>query len=188
MRAGRPWKAMRSPAMSSQRCRWALSGNSSFILASVLAMSSGSPGAPPSGRAHALAEQRAHVGGHEAGKSKALASRPSPAPPGGGCCRSPRWGCPWPGSPAWPARARRSRFARGLFERGVLAVAILLRPSTARPSSRGQVAVDQVVGRGLVGDDVRTDATRLGAAHQLRAGCRPHCRSRAIEMAFFSAV
>ena len=41
MRAGRPWKATRSPAMSSQRCRPSLSGNSRFIAASVLAMSSG---------------------------------------------------------------------------------------------------------------------------------------------------
>ncbi|MNN17802.1 hypothetical protein D3C81_1309960 [compost metagenome] len=36
IRAGRPWKAMRSCAMSSQRCRCLSSGNSSFILASVL--------------------------------------------------------------------------------------------------------------------------------------------------------
>ena len=43
IRAGRPWKAMRSPAMSSQRCRCASSGKSSFIFASVLRMSSGSP-------------------------------------------------------------------------------------------------------------------------------------------------
>ena len=43
MRAGRPWKAIRSPAISSQRCRPALSGNSFFIAASVLRMSSGSP-------------------------------------------------------------------------------------------------------------------------------------------------
>jgi len=43
MRAGRPWKAMRWPAMSSQRCRCASSGNSSFSFASVLRMSCGSP-------------------------------------------------------------------------------------------------------------------------------------------------
>src|SRR5450830_1670201 len=36
MRAGRPWKAMRSRAMSSQRCTCACCGNSSLILASVL--------------------------------------------------------------------------------------------------------------------------------------------------------
>ena len=43
MRAGRPWKAMRSLAMSSQLCRCGSSGISSFTLASVRAMSSGSP-------------------------------------------------------------------------------------------------------------------------------------------------
>ena len=36
MRAGRPWKLMRSRAMSSQRWVCLLSGNSSLILASVL--------------------------------------------------------------------------------------------------------------------------------------------------------
>ena len=36
MRAGRPWNAMRSRAMSSQRCMCLFSGNSSLILASVL--------------------------------------------------------------------------------------------------------------------------------------------------------
>ncbi len=36
MRAGRPWNAMRSRAMSSQLCRCLLSGSSSFTLASVL--------------------------------------------------------------------------------------------------------------------------------------------------------
>ena len=36
MRAGRPWKLMRSRAMSSQLCRWASSGISSLTLASVL--------------------------------------------------------------------------------------------------------------------------------------------------------
>ncbi len=36
MRAGRPWKLMRSRAMSSQRCRWASSGISCLTLASVL--------------------------------------------------------------------------------------------------------------------------------------------------------
>ena len=43
LRAGRPWNAMRSPAMSSQRCRCLSSGKSAFIFASVLRMSSGSP-------------------------------------------------------------------------------------------------------------------------------------------------
>ncbi len=43
MRAGRPWKAIRSCAMSSQRCRWWFSGKSFFIAASVLWMSAGSP-------------------------------------------------------------------------------------------------------------------------------------------------
>ncbi|MNN31904.1 hypothetical protein D3C81_1456100 [compost metagenome] len=36
IRAGRPWKLMRSRAMSSQLCRWASSGISSLTLASVL--------------------------------------------------------------------------------------------------------------------------------------------------------
>ena len=43
IRAGRPWKWIRSLAMSSQRCRCRSSGNSSFTLASVFQMSSGLP-------------------------------------------------------------------------------------------------------------------------------------------------
>ncbi len=43
MRAGSPWKAIRSPAMSSQFARCASCGISSFTLASVFRMSSGSP-------------------------------------------------------------------------------------------------------------------------------------------------
>ncbi len=43
MRAGSPWNAMRSPAMSSQRCRCASSGKSSRTFLSVRRMSSGSP-------------------------------------------------------------------------------------------------------------------------------------------------
>ena len=43
MRAGRPWKAMRCLAISSQLCRCLSCGMSSLTFASVLAMSSGSP-------------------------------------------------------------------------------------------------------------------------------------------------
>ena len=43
MRAGRPWKAIRSPAIWIQRARLSSSGNSSRIARSVAAMSSGSP-------------------------------------------------------------------------------------------------------------------------------------------------
>ena len=43
MRAGSPWNATRSSAISSHRCRRVSSGNSSDTARSVFAMSSGSP-------------------------------------------------------------------------------------------------------------------------------------------------
>ena len=68
MRAGRPWKATRSPASAIQRARPSSSGNSS----STGLVGGGDVGGiarerDPAERALALAEERADVGGHEAG-------------------------------------------------------------------------------------------------------------------------
>jgi hypothetical protein len=69
MRAGRPWKAMRSPAMSSQRCRCIVLGEQLLHLgvglADVLRVARQRH---PAERPLAAAEQRPHVGGHEAGE------------------------------------------------------------------------------------------------------------------------
>jgi hypothetical protein len=51
MRAGRPWKAMRSPAMSSQRCRCASSGTAPSSSRRSCGCPPGRPTAPPSGTA-----------------------------------------------------------------------------------------------------------------------------------------
>ena len=69
MRAGRPWKAIRSRAMSSQRWRCGSSGISSFTLrvgpVDVLGIAAQRR---PAERADAAAEQRADVGRNEARK------------------------------------------------------------------------------------------------------------------------
>ena len=58
-------------------------------------------------------------------------------------------------------------FACGLRERGVLRRVFLRRLPLRHAPTGGQVAVDDVVRRGLVGDDVRARATGFGTARQL---------------------
>ena len=167
MRAGRPWKAMRSPAMSSQRCRCASSGNSSFILASVLRMSSGSPRQRhPAERPLAAAEQRPDVGRHEAGEVE-------------GVLHAVVEGhladvvAVVDGRDAHGLEVEhrlhvhRAALRGGVAQRGMLAgIGLRGLPALDAPAGR-QVAVDQVVRAGLVGHQVGLDAARLGALHQL---------------------
>ena len=116
----------------------------------------------PAERADAAAEQRADVGRHEAGESEgvgdALVLRHLPdvvAVVEGRHAAPVR-------TPASPARARPSsawRPARPPWDRCSRRAC----PFGERPA-RGQIAVDRVVRRGLVGDRVRPHA----AAHELR--------------------
>ena len=126
----------------------------------------------PAERPDAAAEQRPDIGRHEARKARRRRPRPPPAPSGGCCCRSrpsARRAC---GTPAWRARARPSIAWPPCATRLRVALVRSALP-LGRASSPGQVAVDRIVRRGLVGHAVRL--ARRGAA--ARAGPRRRCRA-----------
>ncbi len=142
--------------MSSQRCRCASSGNSSFILrvgaADVLGIARQRH---PAERALAAAEQRPDVGRHEARESRRRRATP--------CVerdladvvavveRSAR---PSPGSRASPHVRGAARRRRGGAAPRAGRIARCAACQRVDAPARRQVAVDEVVRRGLVGDQV----------------------------------
>ena len=130
-------------------------GNSSLTFASVRWMSSGiARQRDPAERPLALAEQRPDVRGHEAGK-RTRSSRPRRTRPGGCCCRSRTIGMP----SAWNASIASHVHRAATAPPRAVSARVLRRigaapPASARPSSPRQVAVDEVVRGGLVGDHV----------------------------------
>ena len=143
---------MRARAMSSQLCRCLSSGISSLTFASVLKMSSGSPdSAAQRNGPIAATEQRADIGGHEAGEVErvgdALLLRHLAdvvAVVDGGNAGAMEI--------EHRAHMHRHRRARGLVDRLGVALATLL-PLRERPAAR-QIAVDRIMRRGLVGHGV----------------------------------
>ncbi len=118
----------------------------------------------------AEAEQRPDVFGDEARDVEGRRPLPLSGPGRGCCCRSRTTWRRASGARAWPRRGRPwPRRTAGCSRPG---------PSPggpARPRRRspfGHVAVELVVGRGLVGQDVGRDA----APDELRAGRRRRCR------------
>ena len=91
MRAGRPWKWMRSRAMSSQVMQMRVVRHQLLHLGvgpvDVLGVARQRR---PAERADAAAEQRADIGGHEAGEVEGVGHALLLAPSGGCCCRSRR--------------------------------------------------------------------------------------------------
>ena len=141
----------------------------------------------PAERPGAAAEERPHVGRHEAGEVERVARARRRAPRCAGCCRSRRCGCRPPAGRASPARAGqrcgapRRRSSSGSRSR-----------SSQRVGERHlvrHVAVQHVVGRGLVGDQVeaqprarrarRTRRPRSPRARPTRRGRRRRARARA---------
>ena len=173
MRAGKPWNAMRSPAMSSQRCRCALSGNSSLTLRSVAWMSSGSPdsatqrnGPLPSqksGRMYAGTKpgKRERVG--HAFVVRDLADVVAVVERGNALAR---------GSASIASHVRLDRLLRRRDQRRVLRGIRLRRAPALHGPAGGQIAVHEVVRGRLVGDHVA--AARRAA--RAPAGSPPRCR------------
>ena len=172
MRAGRPWNLMRSRAMSSQLCRCWSSGISSFTLASVLIDVLRIAGKRrPAERADAAAEQRADIGRHKARKIEgvleplilrhladvvAVVERR----------HAHLVKC------EHRAHVIDHRALRGFFDR--LGIALALRLPLAKRPARRQIAVDRIMRRGLIGDDIGPHA----AARPAPEISRPHCRAR----------
>ena len=102
--------------------------------------------------------------GTKPGKSKAFGDALRRARPGGCCCRSRRSGCPcaWNSSIACTCTAQRLRRGIASARRAAPDRACAARQRSTRPAER-QVAVDEVVRGGLVGDEVGPDAAGLRA-------------------------
>ena len=121
----------------------------------------------PAERPHTPAKQRAHVGGHKAGVVKGighpkvfghLAQVVAVVHRGDAHGMKVQHGLHLHGA----------GFTSGLGEGRVLGgVFARLQPALHGPAGR-QVAIDQVVGGGLVGDDIGADGAAAGATHQFR--------------------
>ena len=163
MRAGRPWKRMRSRAMSSQRCRWRV------VRQQLLHLGVGAVDVlrvarqrRPAERADAAAEQRADVGRHEAGEVEGVGDALLLRHLADVVAVVDRRHAHAGGSRASRATCSAMERLRGGRDRLRVALAPRL-PFAERPALR-QVAVDRVVRRGLVGHAVGPHA----AAHQFR--------------------
>ena len=152
------------------------SGNSSSTARSVAAMSAGSPGERrPAERALALAEEGPDVGGDEAGVVEGALEAAELGLARGGCCRSRRPPTPASLNPtiAKQCAAAEAR-ARSMYSVGV-ALAQLVGLREREP--RRDVADQRVVGRRLVGDDVRLEAAAQQLGHDLGRVARTARRS-----------
>ena len=156
---------MRSPAMSSQRCRCVVREQLLDLSRRSCGCLPDRPTAPPSGTAPCPAEQRADVGRHEAGEVEGvlhalvegdLADVVAVVDGGhahgvevehGATCTAQERAASSFSRACWPDRPARA-------------------PLRHRPADR-QVAVDEVVRRGLVGDEVGLQPAGLGALDQL---------------------
>ncbi len=119
----------------------------------------------PAERALALAEQRADVGRHEAGEVEGVAQAlveghlaDVVAVIHGGDAHGVEV--------EHGLHVHRAAFRGGVDQLRVLGRIALRGLPLRHAPARGQVAVDQVVGRGLVGHEVGPQAARLGAFHQ----------------------
>jgi hypothetical protein len=131
-------------------------------------MSSGSPeSATPAERALALAEQRPDVGRHEAREVEGvlhalveghLADVVAVVDGRDAHGLEVEHGL----------HVHRARLRRRLLERGMLRLVLHRGLPLRHAPARGQVAVDQVVRRGLVGHEVGLEAAGLRALHQFR--------------------
>ena len=163
MRAGRPWKATRSRARRIQR--QSASSCAEHLEREVVGRVdvgriSGERG--PAERTLALAEERTDVLGHEPGDVERVVDARR-APPGRGCCcRSRRrWRrCAGSASIARTCSAIAAIERARCTPRGSRAAAL----GFAERHAVRHVAVQRIVRRGLVGDDVGRDA----AARELR--------------------
>ncbi len=90
----------------------------------------------PAERADAAAEQRADIGGHEAGKVEGVGRRPPPWPPGGCCCRNRRSARPPSGSRAsrWTWTAIEARARPSTASGSLLALCVPLLERSSRPA------------------------------------------------------
>ena len=189
MRAGRPWKAMRSPrhvepAVQVRVVREELL-HLRVGLADVVRIARQRD---PAERPLAAAEQRPDVRRHEAREVERVRRRPRRTRPGGCCCRSRRSARPASGSRASPARASRSSSPRRRAARACCAGSACAACHCATRPAGGQVAVDEVVRRGLVGDEVGRGCRRPARAAAARAASSAALPSRPTETARFASA
>ena len=138
--------------------------------------------ARPSGTARCRGRTAAGYRRARSRENRRRRRRPSPSPSGGCCCRSRTVGHAAPPEIQHGAHMDRHRFLRGAFDALRIARAPRL-PLGERPARR-QIAVERIVRRGLVGDDVGLDA----AAHQLRHASRRRCRAAPTESGLRSSA
>ena len=166
MRAGSPWNATRSGASSSQRWRARSSGKSSRSAASIDGdvVRVARQHRPPE-RPDAAAEERPDIGRDEARVCERLLYAGLYGPPLGGCCHNRKHSCRLGRTRAAPRRARAidsPRPAQVLVRIGRAQRSRLLDVEPDR-----DVAVQRVVRRGLVGDEVEVLAAPGELRHDL---------------------
>ena len=129
------------------------------------------PRAPPSGTGRCRGRT---AGGYRPARSRGKRRRfPSLRPwrPGGCCCHSRASARRRSRSRPWPRHASRIEARAALLDG--LRIAVTLRPPLGERPAVRQIAVQRIVRRGLVGDDIGRARRALTSS----AGSRRHCRA-----------